>query len=326
MELVLAKNNIQNKNTHRSESAFHDLFISDVISGLTKENKSLPPKYFYDDIGSQYFDEICDLEEYYPYQTELNLLQEVASDLSSVLKDDIAIVEFGAGSLQKIQPLFDQVDAIKRYFPIDISGDFLKDSIEHLQKTFPAVEMQAIVADFTHSVALPEVKERKLGFFPGSTIGNFLPEQALDFLESCRKTLGQGARLLIGVDTKKSPEVLHRAYNDRNGITKKFNLNILERINRELDGNIDVDAFEHYAFYNANKGCIEMHLVSNKNQSLSISGVDINFSDGESIHTESSYKYTEQEFSELANNAGWLVEETWIAKDRMFSTYLLHNV
>ena len=301
-------------------------FYDDVITGLSQKNKSLPPKYFYDDLGSQYFDEICDLEEYYPYQVELRLLQDVAKDLAETEQNDLAIVEFGAGSLQKIQPLFEEVIAVKRYFPIDISGEFLQNSLTVLRDQFPHIEMEPVVADFTHPVELPNtINETKIGFFPGSTIGNFHPEQALEFLISCRDTLGKDAKMLIGVDTKKSPALLHRAYNDKEGVTKKFNLNILERINRELEGNIDTENFEHYAFYNANKGCIEMHLVSTEDQLASVNGKAINFTRGESIHTESSYKYTELEFTDLAESANWKVENKWIADDRMFSIYLMNN-
>ena len=301
-----------------------DCFEDDVISGLSKARKSLSPKYFYDEQGSHFFDQICDLEEYYPYKTELKLLPVVAEELSEILTGSYAVIEFGAGSLHKIRPLFENINGIKRFVPIDISGEFLKASVKHLQKGFPKIKMQAVAADFSKPVQLPsEVREEKIGFFPGSTIGNFTPDQACEFLSNALQTLGQSGYMLIGVDTKKSPITLHKAYNDSLGVTKKFNLNVLERINRELDADINTENFEHYAFYNADKGCIEMHLVSKVEQCANVSGKQIAFKCGESIHTESSYKYTAKEFSELAQRAGWKVEKQWLAEGDMFSTFLL---
>lgn len=306
-----------------TQETAHLSFLDDVLHGLNNPQKHLSPKYFYDKLGSMYFNEICQLPEYYPYQTELDLLPEVAQDLSSLLNDEYAIIEFGAGSLKKIQPLFTHINKVQRFLPIDISGEHLRASTLELQQLFPNINMQAIEADFTQPVQLPTIQERMLGFFPGSTIGNFTPEQAKDFLHCARVTLGEKAHLIIGVDTKKSPELLHRAYNDNQGVTKRFNVNILERINRELNGNFNLNNFEHYAYYNPVKGCIEMHLVSIIDQDVNIAHEIFSFSCGESIHTESSFKYTPNEFDHLAHCAGWQVEKLWLAKDHMFSTFLL---
>ena len=302
-------------------------FLEDVLEGFTSQQKNLSPKYFYDELGSQYFDEICDLQEYYPYKTELKLLQKVAKELGAYIRDDVAVIEFGAGALQKIRPLFENNSNIKRFLPIDISGEFLVDCVKQLQKGFPAIEMHPIIADFCEVVKTPEsIRERKLGFFPGSTIGNFTPEQAVNFLTNARKTLGDDGALLIGVDTKKSPAILHRAYNDALGVTEKFNLNLLNRINRELDGTLNVDHFEHYAFYNANLGRIEMHLICNSDHKATISDVEVSFRSGETIHTECSYKYTPDEFSALIARAGWKMEAQWLADDSLFATYLIKPI
>lgn len=299
-------------------------FYRDVIAGLSSSQKQLSPKYFYDAAGSQYFDAICHLEEYYPYRTELALLPEVASSLSELLDEHYAIIEFGAGSLDKISPFLEKVKNIERFIPIDISGDHLRSSVEQLQSSFPEIEMIPIEADFTQHVELPALEGlTKLGFFPGSTIGNFHPDQARDFLENAAKTLGKSAYMVVGVDTKKPPELLHNAYNDTLNITKKFNLNVLTRINQELSGNFDLSNFEHYAFYNPVKGCIEMHLVSQCDQVITVGSHEFSFSDGESIHTESSYKYTQEGFRALAGAAGWQVEKIWMAPEDMFSIFLI---
>ena len=302
-------------------------FLSDVVDDLGREAKRLQPKYFYDEVGSTYFDQICHLPEYYPYRAELELLPKVSNDLANFFDKEVAVVEFGAGSLQKIRPLLKNVSNIKRFIPIDISGEHLRESTAQLQNEFPEINMQAIEADFTRTVGLPDgITEKKVGFFPGSTIGNFQPIQAIDFLSTVAKTLGKDSYLIIGVDTKKTPKILHSAYNDSDGVTAKFNRNILYRINRELLGTFDPATFDHYAFYNISESCIEMHLVSSVSQSVEIAGHTVSFDEGESIHTENSYKYSPTDFRQLVKQAGWTVEKVWLAKDDMFSTYLLRSV
>lgn len=314
---------LEDQNQDFTEEAFENIFQKDVVEGLTASKKSLSPKYFYDEVGSAYFDEICHLDEYYPYRTELKLLPQVASELAERFLKPMSVVEFGAGSLVKIRPLLEAMPNICEFIPIDISGEHLLQAAKQLQRQFPTLKVNPAQADFCHPVALDMFRGERLGFFPGSTIGNFTPEEAQHFLSAALVTLGRNSHLLIGVDTKKSPEVLHQAYNDRKGITAKFNLNMLERINRELDADIDVDKFEHYAYYNPQQGRIEMHLVSSAEQTFQIGASAIELKEGETIHTESSYKYTSDEFKKLAELAGWAVDQTWMAEENKFSMYLL---
>jgi dimethylhistidine N-methyltransferase len=307
----------------RQEEIIAPGFIEDVIEGLRKPQKSLSPKYFYDEKGSQYFDQICQLEEYYPYKTELKMLPTVSSELAGLLSDEISIVEFGAGSVHKIRPLLSEISKVERFVAIDISGEHLQRACQQLQQEFPKVQIDAVEGDFTQPLSLPKLPGKKIGFFPGSTIGNFSPEYALAFLENAKKTLGNDALMLVGVDTLKSPEILHKAYNDTSGVTAKFNLNILERINKEFSSDIDLDKFEHYAYFNASLGRIEMHLVSMEFQTVELAGEEIEFSAGESIHTENSYKYAPHQFQSLAASAGWHVEKIWLGDDKLFSVFLL---
>lgn len=301
------------------------VFYRDIVEGLTATRKTLSPKYFYDEQGSQYFDEICDLSEYYPYRTELDLLPRVAQDLADSLTESVSVVEFGAGSLHKIRPLLDAVTQIEEFIPIDISDEHLQQACQCLQKLYGRLSVCPVAADFCQPIKLPQSEYQRMGFFPGSTIGNFTPTDAAEFMRSARKTLGAGAKLLIGVDTKKSPEILHQAYNDSSGITAKFNLNILHRINREFGCDIPVDSFEHYAFYDATLGRVEMHLVSLKKQEFQLGEHAICFEQGESIHTENSYKYNPEDFAALTSVSGWSIEQSWLAEDGMFSMYLLQS-
>lgn len=302
-----------------------DSFFRDVIAGLSRPDKMLHPKYFYDQQGSEYFDQICALDEYYPFLAELKLLPRVAGELVSVLNQDYAMIEFGAGSLQKVKPLLDCIRGIRSFTPIDISGEHLRTACGELQEEYPEISVEPIVADFSKPVKLPESEYQRLGFFPGSTIGNFSPDEARTFLLGAAETLGRTSYMLIGVDTKKSPRVLHAAYNDGNGVTAKFNRNILQRINRELNADFDLEAFEHYAFYNPTESRVEMHLISVRDQTAKIRDVAISFREGESIHTESSYKYTTSEFTTLAQSAGWQLERQWLAPEDLFATYLLRH-
>lgn len=300
-------------------------FLDETLEGLLGDRKTLCPKYFYDELGSQYFDEICRLVEYYPYRTELNLLRQVAEDLSRTLQGKVSIVEFGAGSLHKIKPLLNVVTQIAEFIPVDISDEHLQQATRALKNEYNHVAMQPVAADFCQPLTLPNGQYKRMGFFPGSTIGNFTPIQAKEFLRTARETLGNDAKLLIGVDTKKSPSILHNAYNDSRGITAKFNLNILHRINRELGANICTDNFEHYAFYDATLGRVEMHLVSLVEQRFKLGSHTIKLMQGESIHTESSYKYNPSDFAALAAASGWTIEQSWLADRDMFSMYLLQN-
>ena len=301
-------------------------FASDVLAGLSQQQKQLQPKYFYDQQGSRYFDQICALKEYYPYQTELALLPKVARDLAQRFTGDSLIVEFGAGSLVKVKPLLQALPGIRQFVPIDISGEHLALACQQLQRDFPAVAVTPVVGDFCTTLTLPVMPvQHCIGFFPGSPIGNFTPAQARQFLCNARQTLGPNGWLLIGVDTKKSPVYLHQAYNDAAGITARFNRNILTRINRELDAAFRLETFEHYAFYNAGQSRVEMHLVSTEEQIVDVFGTAVAFSVGESIHTENSYKYSPDEFMQLAATAGWHTEQHWLADKKLFATYLLRS-
>ncbi|TQV71827.1 L-histidine N(alpha)-methyltransferase [Exilibacterium tricleocarpae] len=301
-----------------------DTLLREVVEGLSQVHKQLPSKYFYDSAGSRYFDEICQLEEYYPYRTELAMLPGIADDLSHLIRDQRDVVEFGAGSLVKIRLLLQHLPQIKRLLPIDIAGDHLREAAAELRREFEHLEIVPIVADFTRQVELPDRnKVKKLGFFPGSTIGNFTPLQAVAFLDRARRSLGAGALLLIGVDTKKAPEILHRAYNDKLGVTAKFNRNILTHINREAGGDFDEDKFDHYAFYNPTQGRIEMHLISREQQVVTVEDYQFAFSKGENIHTENSHKYTPEEFLTLAAEAGWRGVRKWLDDEELFCVHLL---
>lgn len=306
------------------QSALHNPFLEDVLEGLSKPQKSISAKYFYDTAGSQYFDQICHLPEYYPYRSELKLLPKVVDELSRLTPEQISIIEFGAGALKKIRFLLEGLAGIKEFIPIDIAAQFLQNQCSDLQRDYPELKLRPVAGDFCQPLHLPEKPRHcTLGFFPGSTIGNFSPQLARTFLQNAKKTLGKNSFFLVGVDTKKDAETLHNAYNDSQGVTAKFNLNLLSRMNRELSANFDLNRFEHYAFYNVVEGRVEMHLISQEEQVVSVGGHHVPFRKGESIHTESSYKYTPPEFNALASSAGWRPQTVWMADNDAFSMHLL---
>lgn len=302
-------------------------FYRDVVAGLEAPQKALEPKYFYDTLGSRYFDQICSLKEYYPYRTELELLPKVAIDLSHYFERHtvkaINVVEFGAGSLHKIIPLLSYVKCIQEFTAIDICGEHLEAACAELARHFPKLEIQSISGDFTKSINLKPSSAIAMGFFPGSTIGNFSPSEAVEFLVSARETLGADSYLLVGVDTKKSEALLNQAYNDSKGVTARFNKNILRRINVELGADFKLEGFSHEAFYNRKLGRVEMHLRSDRAQQVSVGSRRFFFDAGETIHTESSYKYHPEEFEQLAQEAGWNTEKQWLAEGDLFSASLL---
>ena len=299
-------------------------FAGDVIEGLSRPAKRLPPKYFYDAAGSELFEQITRLPEYYPTRTELGILRERGAEICSMLGQGAALVEFGAGSTAKVRLLLERC-SFSAYVPVDISGDFLNAQARALRKDFPALDVCPVTADFTAPFALPAAIKSmaKVGFFPGSTIGNFEPDDASGFLRSVRKILGAGARMVVGVDLEKDERVLHAAYNDAAGVTARFNLNVLVRINEELGGNFDLSAFSHRAIYNRERHRIEMHLVSRKAQTVRILGHSFAFRANETIHTESSYKYSLERFAALAQGSGWSPTASWTDVDAMFSVHAL---
>src|ERR1700716_985684 len=294
------------------------------IGDLSQNPKRLSPKYFYDATGSELFEQITLLPEYYPTRTELGILRDRAAEIAAIVPQGAALVEFGAGATTKVRLLLNEC-AFRAYVPVDISGDFLKAQADALRQDFPALDVYPVAADFTAPFALPDAVQAmpKLGFFPGSTLGNFEPHEACAFMRSARDILGEGAQMIIGVDLEKNERVLYDAYNDAAGVTARFNLNVLVRINRELGGNFDTAGFTHRSIYNRDRHRIEMHLISRKAQSVRVLGHNFSFRTGESIHTESSYKYSLDRFTALARGSGWTPRHSWTDDARMFSVHAL---
>ncbi len=291
----------------------HLQFMQDMQTALSQSPKGISPKYFYDQAGSALFDRICELPEYYPTRTELALLQSCASEVAQCMGEHADILEFGAGSLQKIRLLLKAAQQPARYVPMDISGAHLEAASVTLQQEFPQLRVQPLVADYTQDWQLPAALPnagKRVAFFPGSTIGNFSPAQAHTFFKNCARHLPGGA-LLLGVDLIKLPDVLHAAYNDAQGVTAAFNLNLLARANRELGCDFDVKQFAHSAFYNAPLQRIEMHLLSLQAQTVHLSGQAYAFEQGETLHTEYSHKFTIAGVQQAALAAGLQAGPFW---------------
>lgn len=300
-------------------------FLAAVIDGLSQPQKRLSSKYFYDERGSKLFDQITRLPEYYPTRTETALLRAHARVFAELIGPHASVVEFGSGSSTKIRILLDALDAPAAYVPIDISREHLIASAKDLADAYPDLPVVPVAADYTQPLTLPEIPGEvvRIGFFPGSTIGNFSYAEAVGFLRTAATELGTDNGLLIGVDLKKDPDILRAAYNDRAGVTAQFNLNILRHINRELGADFDLDGFTHNAVWRPEKGRIEMHLVSKRAQRVRIDGQVFEFAAGESIHTEDSHKYTVAEFHALAAEAGWRAHRHWTDPDDLFSVHYL---
>ncbi len=300
------------------------IFFKDVISGLSLVQKYIQPKYFYDEKGSLLFDRICLLDEYYITRTETTLLKEKAEEIKKILGDQ-HLIEFGSGSSTKTRLLLDSNPDIASYIPIDISEKHLEASVKDLKYSYPNLIINPICADFTTKFTLPKKNDNKKYsvFFPGSTIGNFNKNEARNFLLMVASIIGTGGGLLIGVDIKKDPETLYNAYNDQKGITAAFNLNLLTRINNELNGNFDLKNFKHEARYEKNKGRMEMHLISLSEHTVLINNHPVSFKKNESIHTENSHKYTVEEFHDLGNATGFKPTKTWVDKENLFSIHYL---
>jgi dimethylhistidine N-methyltransferase len=300
-------------------------FAADVIAGLSATPKRLPAKYFYDKTGSQLFEQITALPEYYPTRTELKILEESAGEIAALIPPDAGLVEFGSGPTVKVRLLLRAAKSLFAYVPVDISAEFLDDEATRLRHDFPSIAVLPVAADFTRPFDLPEVlaKHPRVGFFPGSTIGNFEPLEAAAFLRNAVPILGRQATMIVGVDLVKDKKVLFDAYNDAAGVTDRFNLNLLARINRELGANFDLDAFEHHAIYNSELRRIEMHLASRRSQKVRVCGQTFEFRAGETIHTENSYKYTVDGFAALARGAGWTNRAVWTDPKKYFSVHAL---
>jgi len=304
-----------------------DDFLSDALAGLGKSPKSLSPKYFYDERGSQLFEGICETREYYVTRTEIALLEKLKPEFAALAGPHARIIEYGSGAGVKIRTLLNALDRPEAYAAIDISREHLLAATRTLAADYPHIAMGAICADFTAPLSLPEdVKAGKglaLGFLPGSTIGNFSPAAAETFLTRIAKLLGPGGALLIGVDLKKDKPVLDTAYNDAAGLTAAFNLNVLHRMKQELGAEIDPGRFRHLAFFNEAEGRIEMHLKSLEDQTITLAGKRIRFEKGETLHTENSYKYEPQEFTALARRAGFDSAALWTDENDYFSLHWL---
>jgi len=303
----------------------NDFFIS-VLEGLRQQPKSIPPKYFYDAHGSHLFDLICTTPEYYPTRTETAILERYGEEMASMIGASCVLIELGSGSATKTPHILQHLDADAVYVPIDICEPHLHNSTQRLQILFPNMKMQPLCADY-HQLPAHAIKhhawQRNVVFFPGSTIGNSTPIEAIKLLQNLAELVGPNGGLLIGVDAKKATATLNAAYNDAAGYTAAFNLNLLTRMQRELGAQLDIDQFIHRAFYNETHGRIEMHLVSQRSQEMGLGNESFTFDEGETIHTENSYKYSAQEFKQLARTAGWHLKSTWHDGNELFNVHYL---
>lgn len=318
---------------HDQLESFDDLapepddFRADVLTGLGRSQKKLPCKYIYDERGSQLFDQICELPEYYPTRTETALLEAIGPEIGACVGPSAQIVEYGCGSVQKIRLLLDALDHPISYVAVDISREHLLNAAAALAEDYPDLEVHALCADFSKPFDVPPVSKmpgaRRVGFFPGSTLGNFNRKDAIEFLASAAQSLGDGGGMIIGIDLKKDETLLNAAYNDSQGVTAQFNLNLLERINRELKGDFDTDSFTFRAQYDDVKGRVESYLYSSRDQTVCVDGKSFSFDKGESIHTENSHKYSIPEFQELARSAGFVPVRVWTDEAELFSIHYL---
>ena len=302
------------------------LFEAEALAGLSAFEKTLPCKYFYDADGSQLFDQICDLPEYYPTRTELAIMRQHIGEMAALIGPDCLLVEYGSGSSTKTRILLDHLPDLAGYVPMDISREHLLKTARSLASAYPRLDILPLVADYTAPYTIPAARRpvrSRTVYFPGSTIGNFHREQAEAFLSQIAQVCGPGGGLLIGVDLKKPASVLEPAYDDAQGVTAAFNLNLLRRMNTELGTDFDLDGFAHRAFYNALAGRVEMHLMSLRPQTVHLAGREIAFEEEETILTECSYKYSLDEFADLAARAGFVVRRVWTDAAPLFSVQYL---
>lgn len=301
-------------------------FLDEVLDGLQKTPKELPPKYFYDECGSQLYERICTLDEYYIPRTESSIMNSHIQEMVESMGPNVLLVEYGCGNCKKTRILLDNMPDLAAYVPIDISREQLMHVTEQLGLIYPELEILPVWTDYTSPFDLPFPElpiDRIVVYFPGSSIGNFDRASARNFLRHVAGICGPGGVLLIGIDLKKDPAILHSAYNDREGITAAFNLNLLERINHELNGDFQSEYFQHHAFYNQEEGRVEMHLVSLRDQIVHLDNLSIPFRKNESIWTESSYKYRLDEFEQMAAAGGFLVEKVWTDEQQWFGVLYL---
>jgi dimethylhistidine N-methyltransferase len=306
----------------RTRAQQREQFRQDVLDGLSRPQKELPCKYFYDRRGSQLFDEICELDEYYLTRTELAIMQQYAAEMGEQIGPGVMLVEYGSGSSVKTRILLDNLPQPAAYVPVDISDEHLDSTAQSIARDYPQLEVLPVCADFTEDFDLPAATvdvTHAAVYFPGSTIGNLRPHKARHLLERIAPLCGTGGGLLIGIDLQKDPDVIEAAYNDRRGVTAEFNLNLLHRINRELAADFDVDQFQHLAFYNSELGRIETYAVSRCDQTVTIGKRRFRFRRGERIHTENSHKYTIEDFAALAAEAGLTLRRHWTDGQRYFA-------
>lgn len=311
--------------TSEGEQVF-EAQLREIIDGLSAEQKSLSPKYFYDERGSELFDRICELPEYYPTRTERGIMERYGRDIADAIGPRAAVIEFGAGSNAKARHLLGLLESPVAYVPVEISGEYLENQADELQRDFPDLSIKPVVADFTRPFDLPRHAAepgRNLIFFPGSTIGNFVRTDARELLEVMHLEAKPGGALLIGVDLVKDVATLEAAYNDSQGVTAAFNLNALRHLNESIGANFRLDQFEHRAIYDRQHDRIEMRLVSLAEQTVNLAGERIPFRKGEHIVTEYSHKYTLETFKGLAGSAGWTHQASWTDDDQLFSVHLL---
>lgn len=311
----------------KEEAVSQDELRREVIEGLSRPQKSIPSKYFYDERGSELFEAISELEEYYPTRTELAIMEEYIAEMAAAVGPRVELIEPGSGSSRKTRLLLDALNDPAAYVPIDISGEFLNLVVEGLRSDYPELAIRPVRADYTRPFEIDDDDlsyRRRVVYYPGSTIGNFEPGKARAFLDLIANLVGPGGGLLIGVDLKKDKEILEAAYNDAGGVTAEFNRNMLKRMNRELGANFEVQNFDHNAFYNEEEGRIEMHLVSREEQHVEIGRIAFLFREGESIHTENSYKYSVDEFRELAADR-FDLQEVWTDSEELFSVLYLET-
>jgi dimethylhistidine N-methyltransferase len=296
---------------------------SEVLAGLTNEPKQIAPKYFYDARGSALFERITELPEYYPTRTELGILRAHRAEIASVVGADKVMIEFGSGSSEKIRLLLDALRP-RIYLPVDISAEHLEAAAGALQGDYDWLSILPVSADYTRPFEIPDgaSEGKRLVFFPGSSVGNFEPDDAVEFLGNVARLIGNDGQLLIGVDLKKDRAVLERAYDDESGVTAQFNLNVLQHLNSRLAGNFDLAAFSHRAHYNSQRGRIEMHLISRFDQVVDIAGRRVHLRRGEAIHTENSYKYHPEEFDQMARSAGLRLKRRWMDARGWFAVVL----
>ena len=297
----------------------------EILIGLSRSPKAVHPKYLYDERGSELFESICKLEEYYPVHAETEILVRHGAEMAAWMGSNVTLIEPGCGSCTKVRLLIPHLENLHAYVPMDISKEMLLGVSARLQEIFPNLPLYPVIGDYTHEFKidseLAKGQDKKVIFFPGSTIGNLTPEEARALLKKMTNVLGSGGGLLIGVDKKKDRKFFHLAYDDPKGVTAEFNLNLLERMNREFGADFERHFFNHSAFYNEEQGRVEMHLVSRRPQVVKIGNEKVYFSQGETIHTENSYKYSPEEFSRLASNSGFRLLKTWEDPKALFCVY-----